>query len=144
MRLLALLRTAWEAEGLHLRRLARARGIQAGLAAAAAVFGLMLLFMLHLALFAGLASGLGPVWAALVVALFDLVLFAAFALAASRAIHDPIAIEAKRVRQQAVRQLGDGAARAAMLAPLLKSQSAKKGLFGAAITALVIGILSRR
>lgn len=144
MRLLRLARAAWEAEGLHLRRLARARGIQAALALVAAVFALMLLLMLHAAAFAALVPGQGPVWAALIVGFADLVLLAGFGWAARRAGHDPIAAEAKRVRQEAVRQLTDGAARAAVLAPLLKAQSAKKGLIGAAVTAVAVGLLSRR
>ncbi|MGG5809882.1 hypothetical protein [Falsiroseomonas sp. CW058] len=144
MRLLQLARAAWEAEALHLRRLARAHGIQAAFAAVAAVFGLLLLLMLHVAAFAALAPGQGPVWAALIVGFADLVLLALFGWLARRAGHDPIAIEAKRVRQDALRQLGDGAARAVVLAPLLKSQTAKKGLIGAAVTAIAVGLLSRR
>ena len=34
--------------------------------------------------------------------------------------------------------------RAMVLAPLLRSQTAKKGLLGAAVTAVVVGLLSRR
>lgn len=144
MRLLRLARTAFEAEGLHLRRLARARGIQAGLAATAGLFALMLLLMLHVAAFAALTRDSGPVWAALIVAGGDLVLVGLFAFAASRAGHDRVAEEARLVRQEAVRQLGDGAARAMVLAPLLKSQTMKKGLIGAAVTALAVGLMSRR
>jgi hypothetical protein len=144
MRLLRLARAALEAEGLHLRRLARARGIQAALAAAAAVFALLLLLMLHVAIFAALVPGRGAVTAALYVAAGDLLLVGALLFAASRAGHDPVAEEALRVRQEAVRQLGDGAARLAVLTPLLRSQTAKKGMLGAALTALVVGLLSRR
>lgn len=145
MRLLRLARAAFEAEGLHLRRVARARGIQAGLAAVAAVFALLLLVMLHVAAFAALIDGgWWPVGAALLVGLGDLVLAGLFVLAASRAGHDKVAEEALLVRQEAMRQLGDGAVRAVMLAPLLRSQSAKKGLFGAALAALAVGLMSRR
>jgi hypothetical protein len=55
-----------------------------------------------------------------------------------------LADEAVRVRQEALRQIGDTAARAAVLAPLLRSQNARKGLLGAAVTAMVVGLLSRR
>jgi hypothetical protein len=144
MRLLRLARAAFEAEGLHLRRLARARGIQAAFAAAAAVFALLLLLMLHLAVFAALVPGHGPVVSALFVAAGDLVLVGLLVFLASRAGHDPVAEEALRVRQEAVRQIGDGAARLVVLAPLLRSQTAKKGMLGAALTALVVGLLSRR
>jgi hypothetical protein len=144
MRLLRLAQAAWQAEELHLRRLARARGFQAGYAAAAVLFLAMMLVMLHLAAFAALEPGRGPVVAAIWVAGGDLVLVALLAWLAARAAHDPVAEEAVRVRQDAVRQIGDSAARALVLAPLLRSQNAKKGLLGAAVTALVVGLLSRR
>lgn len=144
MRLLRLARAAFEAEGLHLRRVARARGIQAALAAAAAIFVLLLLAMLHLAAFAALVPDWGAAQAALLVAGGDLAIAAILALAASRAGRDRVAEEARQVRQEAMRQLGDGAARAVVLAPLLRSQSMKKGLMGAALTALVVGLLARR
>lgn len=144
MRLIRLARAAWEAEELHLRRLARARGMQAGYAAAAVIFLVMMLIMVHFAAFAALEPGRGPVAAAMLVAGGDFVLVALLAWLASRAAHDPVAEEAVRLRQEAVRQIGDQAARAMVLAPLLRSQNAKKGLFGAAVTALVVGLLSRR
>jgi hypothetical protein len=144
MRLLQLARAAWEAEGLHVRRLLRARGIQAAYGAAAALFVLMMTFMLHIAAFGWLEPRFGQVGAPVVIALADAVLVGLLAYLASRAAHDPVAEEAKRVRQDAVQQLSDGAARVMVLAPLLKSQNAKKGLLGAAVTALVVGLLSRR
>jgi hypothetical protein len=145
MRLLRLVRAAFDAEGLYLRRVARARVIQAELAAVAALFALLLVLMLHIAAFAALIEGgWRPVGAALLIGVGDLVLAGIFALAASRAGHDAVADEALEVRNAAMRQIGDGAARAVMLAPLLRSQSAKKGLFGAALTALAVGLMSRR
>jgi hypothetical protein len=145
MRFFRLLRLAAEAEGLHLRRMGRGYTIQAGFGAAAALFGLMLLAMLHLAAWAALSTPeRGPVWAALIVAGVDLVLLALFGFLARRRPHDPIEIEALRVRQDAMQQVTDAGARALMLAPLLKSQSAKKGLIGAALTAVAIGLLSRK
>ena len=144
MRLLQLARTAWDAEMLHLRRQARAHGFQAAYAAVALVFGLMLLVMLHITAFVALLPSQGPVWAALIVAFVDLLLLALFGFLARRAGRDPVAIEAKLVRQEAVRQMGDSAARVAVLAPLLRSQSVKKGFAGAAMTALAVGLLSRR
>jgi hypothetical protein len=144
MRFFRLARAAFEAEGLHLRRLARARGIQAALGAAAAIFACLLLLMLHVAVYAALVPGNGPATAALYVALGDLVIAGGLAWAAYRAGNDPLAREALRVRQEAVRQIGDDAARMVVLAPLLRSQTAKKGMLGAAVTALVVGLLSRR
>jgi hypothetical protein len=144
MRLLSLLRVAWDAEALYLRRSVKARAMQAELALAAAAFAALLLLMLHLAAFAWLAETRGPVAAALLVGLGDLVLAGVFALLARRAARDPVAEGALRVRDDALRQLGDGAARVAVMAPLLKAQTAKKGMLGAAMTAMLVGLLSRR
>ena len=144
MRFLRLLRLAAEAEGLHLRRVARGHAIQLALASAAAVFGVMLVAMLHLALWSAMAPGQGPALAALIVALIDLVLLTLFGLLARRRPYDPIEVEALRLRQDAMRQVTDTSTRMLVLAPLLKSQTAKKGLIGAAVTALAVGLLSRR
>lgn len=144
MRLLSLARAAIEAEGLHLRRQARARGVQVALAVAAMIFAVLLLVMLHLAAFAALQPGWGAAGAALAVAGVDFAIALVLVLAARRAGQDRIAEEARQVRQQAVRQIGDGAARAMVLAPLLRGRSVKTGLMGMAVTALLVGWLSRR
>jgi hypothetical protein len=144
MRLLSLIRVAWDAEALYLRRSVQARAVQVELGLAAAVFAGFLLLMLHVAAFAWLAEGQGAVRAALIVGAADLALMLVLGLMAWRSGRDPVAQGALQVRNDALRQLGDGAARAAMLAPLLKAQTAKKGLLGAAFTAMVVGLLSRR
>lgn len=145
MRLIQLLRLAAQAEGLRWRRMGRGYATQAALGAAAAVFALLLLLMLQVAGYAALArSGQGPVYAALIVAAVDLVLAGILGFMAARYSGDHVALEAQRVRDEALRQVGDTTARAAMLAPLLRSQSAKKGLIGAAVTAAVVGLITRR
>jgi membrane protein implicated in regulation of membrane protease activity len=144
MRLLSLARAAIEAEGLHLRRQARMRGVQVALAAAAMIFAVLLLVMLHLAAFAALRPGWGPAGAALALAGVDLVIALVLVLAARRAGQDRIAEEARQLRQEAVRQIGDGAARAMVLAPLLRGRNARTGLMGVAVTVLLLGWLSRR
>jgi hypothetical protein len=144
MRLVSLLRLAAQAESLRWRRMGRGYAIQAGLGAGAALFGLMLLLMLHLAIFAALARRQSPEVAALIVAAGDLVLAGILGWLAARHAYDPVAVEAERVRDEALRQASDTTARTAMLVPLLRSQSAKKGLVGAAMTAAVVGLLTRR
>lgn len=139
-----LLRVALEAEGLRWRRSGRGMAIRAGLAATATLFALLLLMMLHAAAWAYLAREQDPVIAALIVAGADFVLLAIFGFLASRESVDPIAIEATRIRDDALKQVGDTAARAAMLAPLLRSGSVKKGLIGAAVTAAAVGLIARR
>ena len=145
MRLFRLLQLAAQAEALRWKRTGRGYAIQAGFGAGAAVFGLMMLVMLHLAAMAWLAqTNLGPVGAALVVAGVDLVLAGLLGFLATRSGLDPVAVEAERVRDNALRQVGDQTARAAVILPMVRSASVKKGLFGAAATALLVGLISRR
>jgi hypothetical protein len=145
MRLFRLLQLAAQAEALRWKRTGRGYAIQAGLGAGAAVFGLMMLAMLHLAAFSAIAqTSLGPVWAALIVAGADLVLAGLLGFLATRGGLDPVAVEAERVRDNALRQLGDQTARAAILVPVVRSASMKKGLIGAAVTAAVVGLIARR
>jgi hypothetical protein len=144
MRLLRLLRLAMEAERLHLTRISRGFGIQAALAAVAALFALMLVFMLHMAAYAALAGEYGPAWAALIVAAGDLVLLAIFGFLARRRPYDPIELEALRLRESALSEVRGGAGRAMLLAPLLARGGGKKGLLGVALTAVAMGLMSRR
>ena len=145
MRLFRLLQLAAQAEALRWKRTGRGYAIQAGLGAGAAVFGLMMLAMLHLAAFSAIAqTNLGPVWAALIVAGADLLLAGLLGFLATRGGLDPVAVEAERVRDNALRQLGDQTARAAILVPVVRSASMKKGLIGAAVTAAVVGLIARR
>lgn len=144
MRLLRLAQAAWQAEGLYLRRSGRGYAVQAGIGGLAAVFGVLMLLMLHVAAFAALVPSVGPVWAALILCVVDLVAAVLLGLLARNPPRDPVAEEALRLRREAVSQLTDGASRALVLAPLVRSQTAKKGLIGAAVTALAIGLMSRR
>ena len=144
MRLISLLRLAAQAEALRWKRTGRGVAIQAALGVSAAVFGLLLLIMLHVAALIWLARGRDGAVAALIVAGVDLVLAALLGWLAARHAADPIAMEAERVRDDALRQVGDTASRAMMIAPLLRGQTAKKGLIGAALTAAVVGLISRR
>jgi hypothetical protein len=144
MRMFSLLRLAAEAESLRWRRAGRGYAIQAGLGVAAAMFGLMLLMMLHLAGFVALSRLQGPEVAALILAGVDLLLLALLGWLAVRRGADKVALEAQQVRDDALRQVGDTAARGFMLLPLLRSQTAKKGLIGAALAAAAVGLVSRR
>lgn len=144
MRMFQLLRLAAQAESLRWKRTGRGYAIQAGLGAAAAVFALLMLVMLHVAALIWLSEQRTSFSAALIVAGVDLVLMVILGWLAARNAVDPMALEARRVRDDALRQVGDTTARAAMVLPLLRSQSMKKGLVGAALTAAVVGLLARR
>ncbi len=144
MRLISLLKLAAQAETLRWKRTGRGIAIQAALGAAAALFGLMLLVMLHVAALIWLARDQGGAGAALILAAVDLVIAGILGWLAVRHSEDTVQVEAQHVRDDALRQVGDTASRAMMLAPLLRSGSVKKGLIGAAVTAAVVGIISRR
>lgn len=139
-----LLSLAAQAEGLRWKRVTRGYAVQAGLGAAAAVFGLFLLGMLHVALYMALLRPLGPVGAALAVALVDLVALGVLGARARSRHDDAVEHEATQVRDVALRQVGDLGARAVAFAPLMRSRSLKKGLIGTAVTAVVVGFLTRR
>ena len=145
MRLFRLIQLAAQAETLRWKRTGRGYAIQAGFGVGAALFGLMMLVMLHLAVFEWLAgTNVGPALGALIVAGADLVLAGLFGFLATRSGLDPVAVEAERVRDSALRQMGDQTARAAIILPMVRSASAKKGMIGAAITAAVVGLIARR
>lgn len=144
MRMFQLLRLAAQAESLRWKRTGRGYAIQAGLGAAAAVFALLMLVMLHVAALIWLQEDRTPLSAALIVAAVDLVLAGILAWLAARHAEDPVALEAQRVRDDALRQVGDTTARAAVMLPLLRSRNMKKGLVGAAVTAAVVGLMARR
>ena len=94
MRMFQLLRLAAQAEALRWKRTGRGYAIQAGLGAAAAIFFLLLLVMLHVAALIWLARGRDPAVAALIVAGVDLVLVALLGWLAARHAEDPVAVEA--------------------------------------------------
>lgn len=145
MRLFRLLQLAAQAETLRWKRTGRGYAIQAGFGVGATLFGLMMLVMLHLAVFEWLAgTSVGPAFGALIVAGADLVIAGLFGFLATRSGLDPVAVEAERVRDSALRQMGDQTARAAIILPMVRSASAKKGMIGAAITAAVVGLIARR
>lgn len=144
MRLLSLARAAWQAENLYLRRSGRGLALQAGLGAAAGIFALLMVVMLHIAGFAALSPGQGPVLAALYVAAGDLVVAAILGLLARRKPHDAIGEEALALRDASMRQMGDSAARLMIMTPLLRSSTMKKGLLGTAVTAGILAFFNRR
>jgi hypothetical protein len=101
-RLVTLLEVASRAELLRRRRQVRSYALRAGLGAAAAVFGLLLLVWLHLTAWQALAGPLGPVGAALVMVVLDLVVLLVLGQLATRGRTDAAADEAIAVRDRAL------------------------------------------
>ncbi len=104
MRSLRLLGVAAEAEALRLKREAGALARSTLLQAAAALFGLIALGLLHAAAWIWLAETQGTLWAFLWLALGDLVLMVLLLLV-SRRRPDPVAQEALMLRRQTMAQL---------------------------------------
>ena len=105
MRSLRLLEVAAQSESLRLRRKAEGMGRKAVLFAAAAVFGVVALGLLHAAAWMALAEYQGRLLATLILALSDGVLMGVLLwLGRSRA--DPVAAEALRLRRYAMTEMG--------------------------------------
>lgn len=101
MRSLALLGAAAEAEGLRLRREASGLARTAAFQAAAALFGIAALVLLHIAAWITLAAEHGAVRACLFLALADLAVMAVLLLIGRRR-HDPVAAAAAMMRDQSL------------------------------------------
>ena len=109
MRAFRLIALAAQAEGLLLRRQGALMGRTAVLAVLASCFGAAALLLLHLAGFIWLEAREGPLAAALWLALVDAVI-AGLLLFLARPRPDPVAVEARVLREQSLSMLlGKGA-----------------------------------
>jgi len=104
---LRLLEVAAQAEVLRWKQEARRLARNAAMMAAAALFGLFALALLHIAAWAWIAEHTGPAVAALLVMVADLVI-AAVLFFMGRSRRDPVAAEAVRVRRRALEELRAG------------------------------------
>lgn len=102
-----LLEVAAQAELLRLKQEGKRVARNAAMMAAAALFVLFALAMLHAAAIAWIATHTGLPAAALWVALGDVIL-AGILFALSRRKTDPIAMEALRIRRRALHEIGTG------------------------------------
>lgn len=119
MRTVRLARVAAQAEILLVRRIATAIFRRAAYGLVAAVFALAVLVMLHVvaALALEQLAHLSPLIAVLIVMVVDLVPLVIFGMLAAGKISDPVADEARRVRDQSLEQARQSLTLAAMLAP---------------------------
>jgi hypothetical protein len=138
-----LARLAAEAEILLIRREIRMIINRAIYGAVAAVFGLFLLSAAHVIAYMALRQygGLGPVVAAAVILGVDLLVTVIFALLANGAMTDPLADEARLIRDQSIAQIKDTLTMAAVLKPAGRMLGRKHiyGLLLAALTARFLG-----
>lgn len=150
MRATRLVQIAAEAEGLRFRRRARRAAVRAGYGVVAAVFALLILFLLHVASYEALLIAFqpatwAPVYAAFIMIGVDIVFAGVFGYLASGGKPDPVAEEALTVRKQALAQLGEAVTMMSLLRPLMRYLP-RRGVYGlvlATLTARFLGAKGR-
>jgi hypothetical protein len=143
MRTTRLARLAAEAEILLIRREISTAMRRAVYGAVAAVFGLGVLVLLHVLGFLALGqfAKFSPLVASAIILGVDLVLAGVFALLASGAMKDPVAAEARLIRDQSLAQIKETLTMAAVLKPAGRLLGRKHiyGLVLAGLTARFLG-----
>ncbi len=119
MRTVRLGRVALQAEILLLRRLLAIAVRHAIFGVIAGVFAIAVLVLLHVLAIEALQqwAGLSPLLSTAIVFAVDLVLAGVFGFTATRRIDDPVAEEARRVRDTSLEQARQSLTLAAMIAP---------------------------
>ena len=145
MRTLKLTQIAARAELLLLRRQATVVFRRVAYGAVAAVFGLGVLVLLHVIGYMALLqfAGLAPFYCALIVAGVDVVFMLIFLLLASGKMADPVAAEARLVRDQSLEQARESLTIAAMVRPAARILG-RKQVYGAVLAALTARFLGSR
>jgi hypothetical protein len=140
-----LARLAAEAEILLIRREIRTLINRAIYGAVAAVFGLFLLSAVHVLAYMALRQygGLGPVVAAAIILAVDLIVTLVFSLLARGAMRDPVAEEARMLRDQSLAQIKDTLTIAAVLKPAGRMLG-RKHIYGLALAAFTARFLGQR
>ncbi len=145
MRTLRLTQIAAKAEILLLRRQATVVFRRIAYGAVAVVFGLGVLILLHVIGYMALRqfAGIAPFYGALIVAGVDLAFMLLFLLLASGKMADPVAAEARLVRDQSIEQVRESLTIAAMIRPAARILG-RKQIYGAILAALTARFLGSR
>jgi len=145
MRTTRLARLAADAEILLIRREIKTAIRRAIYGGVAAVFALGTLALLHVVGYEALRqfASLTPIVAAAVVFGVDLVLAIIFYVLASGAMKDPVAEEARMLRDQSLAQIKDTLTMAAVLKPAGRMLG-RKHIYGLALAALTARFLGQR
>jgi len=105
VRTVELAKIATAAEALRLRRIARRQALRGLYGAAAAVFAVAVLVMVHVVLYLGLNLWLSPIVSALIVLVLDVIAAGALGYVVLQSPPDAVEIEAKQIRIQAMSEL---------------------------------------
>ena len=147
MRTVDLGRTAAQAEVLLIQRMIRRQVMRVVWGAVAAVFGIAVLVMLHVLAFMALAALLPPILDAAAVLAFDAVLLIVFVVFALRGAPDPIEVEARTIRDQALSEMRESLAIGMLIGPagrLAMRAAGRKNLWGLTLAALTARFLAKR
>jgi predicted ferric reductase len=118
MRATNLARAAASAEVLRIKRLIRRQVFRAVFGAAAVVFLLGALVLLHIVGYNIMVPDLSPLQASAVLLGVDVVIAVIFGILAARGAPDSVEIEAKLVRDQAISEMRSSLAFAALAGPV--------------------------
>ncbi len=142
MRTVELGRTAAQAELLRFKRMLRRQAMRGVWGAVAAVFAVAVLAMIHVLAFVILEPLITPIWSAVVVLAFDLLMLVIFGLIAVNGKPDRIEIQAREVRDLALLEMRESMAVSALLNPVgrVVLKAAGRGALGA----LTPSFLSRK
>ncbi len=145
MRTTRLARLAAEAEILLIRREIRTVIRRAIYGVVAAIFGLSALALLHIVGYEALRqyAQLPQVAAAGIVLAVDVVIAVLFLLLANGAMADPVAAEARLIRDQSLAQIKDTLTMAALLKPAGKLLG-RKHIYGLVLAGLTARFLGQR
>ena len=145
MRTARLARVAAQAEILLLRRQLTAAARRAAFGAVAAVFTIAVLVLLHVLIVTALEqwAGLSPLLAVFIMTVIDLIPAAVFGMFALGKIDDPVADEARRVRDLSLEQARQSLTMAALVAPATRVV-AQTGLVRVVFGLLTSGLRRRR
>jgi hypothetical protein len=135
-------RTAAQAELLRFKRMLRRQAMRGVWGAVAAVFAVAVLAMIHVLAFVILEPLITPIWSAVVVLAFDLLMLVIFGLIAVNGKPDRIEIQAREVRDLALLEMRESMAVSALLNPVgrVVLKAAGRGALGA----LTPSFLSRK
>jgi hypothetical protein len=133
MRAVELGRTAAQAELLRFKRSIRRQAMRGVWGAVAAVFAIAVLVMVHVIAFQLLSMAMQPIWAAVIVLAFDVVMLAIFGSIAASSKPDRIETEAREVRDRALVEMREALAVTALVSPVgrVMVRSAGRGLLDA-------------
>ncbi len=119
MRTVRLARVAAQAEILLLRRMLAVAIRRAVFGVVAGIFAIAVLVLLHVVIVQALErfAGLSPILSVAILLVVDLLLAGLFGLLAAGKVADPVADEARRVRDTSLEQARQSLTLAAMIAP---------------------------